>query len=368
MKLFRIPLKPKGIIKDIPSSDTIFGAICWGIYIIYGEKKLTEILNNFDGSDKKFIPSSAFPLLNSENDFIYCLPKPIIPDPEIKEMEEIAQRLKPTIIQKAGIKIEEENSSQYSKRVVISQYKSFNKAKYLSESLFIRLIKGEKLNNLYQEYLKEELKIIQNDILLTSEEFNKIPRKKILELKTSARNKIDRLSFATVPGGEVYYEREIYFDCETFYLYFFLLTEDINFFIPIFRWLSDTGIGGNRTVGRGHYDILEKEIKEFSLPKVNNSNIFISLSKYLPADNEIDWQSEKNYYKLIPYQPCFDTMFFKGGGFIKKRITYLEEGSIFHTKEKKQYYGRLYPSAKFQNYTIYQCGLTIPVFIKMEGS
>ena len=366
MKLFRILLKPKGIIKDIPSSDTIFGAICWGIYIIYGEKKLTEILNNFDGSDKKFIPSSAFPLLKSENRFIHCLPKPIIPDLKIEEMEEIAKKLKSTIIQKAEVKIEEENSLQYSKRYVISQYKSFNKVKYFSESLFTRLIKGEKLNQFYQEYLEEKSKIIQNDILLTSEEFNQIPRKKILELRISVRNKIDRLSFATVPGGEVYYEREIYFDCEIFYLYFFLLTEDINFFIPIFRWLSDTGIGGDRTVGRGHYDILEKEIKEFSLPNVNNSNIFISLSKYLPADNEIDWQSEKNYYQLIPCQPRLDTMFFKGGEFIKKRITYLKEGSILQATQKKEYYGRLYPSAKFQNYTIYQCGFTIPVFIKME--
>jgi CRISPR-associated protein Csm4 len=283
-------------------------------------------------------------------------------------MEKIAEALKSKIIREAKeetqAEIEEENELQFSKRIVISRYKSFNKPKYISESLFNRLVKGEKITELYRQYLEKKLKIIKGIILLTSEEFDKIGNESLMETKTSARNKIDRLSFSTVPGGELYYEEETYLNPEVFRLYFFLLTEDIDFFIPIFRWLSDTGIGGNRTVGRGHYDIkIESEVK---LPDMTNHTLFISLSKYLPADNEIDWQSEKNYYKLIPYQPRFDTMFFKGGEFIKERITYLKEGSILQAKEKKEYYGRLYPSAKFQDKTIYQSGLTIPLFMKTE--
>jgi CRISPR-associated protein Csm4 len=365
MKTYRILLKPKGIIKDIPSSETLFGAICWGVRTLYGEKELVKILNDYEGSKGKFIPSSACPLLKSENGVIYCFPKPVIPDPEIKEMDETAAALKSKIIQRAKVEIKEENKLLFSKRIVLSQYRSFNKTKYLPESLFNRLVKGEKIIKLYYEYLEEELKIIKGGILITANEFAKIGKESLMESRISARNKIDRLSFSTVPGGELYYEEEIYLNPRVFHLYFFLLTEDIDFFDPIFRWLSDTGIGGNRTVGRGYYEI--KNEGEVKLPDATDKPLFIPLSKYLPAENEIDWDSEKNYYQLIPYQPRFDTMFFKGGEFIKERVTYLKEGSILQAKAKKEYYGRLYPAAKFQNQTIYQCGLTIPVFLKMAG-
>lgn len=345
----------------MPSSETLFGALSWGIRTLYSEEDLLAILNNFDTSPKKFIPSSAFPLLKSKNGngSLYCYPKVILPDPKIEEMEEIASNYK------SKTRDEIPNKLQFSKRDVISQYKGFKEIKYLSETLFNRLVSGEKITKLYCEYLDKKLKIIGGGILLTDEEVNKIEKEKIIEQRTSARNKIDRLSFSTVPSGEIYYEEEISLNPEVFQLYFLLLTEEIDFFVPILCWLEDTGIGGNRTVGRGHYDI--KLGGEVTLPNATDTNLFISLSKYLPADAEIDWQSENNYYELLPYQPRFDTMFFKGGEFIKNRIIYLSEGSIFQAKERKEYYGRLHPSAKFQNQTIYQCGLTIPVFTKVEG-
>lgn len=368
MKLYRILLKQKGIIEKILSSETIFGAICWGIHNLYNDKiNLQDVLNDFNNWDKKFIPTSTFPLLKVNNGPLYFYPKPIFPDPKIEELEKVtkAEEYKSKIIEEANEKkLEIKDKTQYAKRIVVSEYKRFKEIEYLSETLFTSLVKGEKMINLFCQYLKKERRIIKDNILLTTQEFAKIGMEDLMKSRVSVRNKIDRLSFSTVPGGELYYEEEIYLNREIFHLYFLLLTEDINFFAPVFRWLSDTGIGGNRTLGRGHYDI---EIEgEVSLPSTTDGNIFISLSKYLPANKEIDWQSEKNYYELLPYQPRFDTMFFKGGEFIKDRITYLKEGSILQSKEKREYYGTLHPSAKFRDQTIYQCGLTIPVFIKME--
>ncbi|MCS7250736.1 MAG: hypothetical protein NZ608_07480 [candidate division WOR-3 bacterium] len=356
MKLYRILLKPKGIIEKIPSSETIFGALCWGIRIVYSEEELITLLNNFKDSSKKFIPSSAFPLLKFKNNngCLYCYPNLILPDPSSKEMINLAQRYTPKISNNI-------DEIQYSKRLIISEYKKFKEIKYLSETLFKRLVNGEKIIKLYEEYLNERLKIIEG-ILLASEDFDKIENEKLMEKRTLLRNKIDRLSFSTVPSGDVYYEEVVYLNSEILQLYFLLLTDDINFFIPIFRWLSDTGIGGNRTVGKGYYEIEVKE--EVNLFQNVDSNIFISLSKYLPEEGEIDWRSENNYYKLLSYQPRVDTMFFKGGEFIKNRITYFSEGSILQAKEKKEYYGKLYPSAEFQGKIIYQSGFTIPVFIK----
>jgi CRISPR-associated protein Csm4 len=368
MKTYRILLKPKGIIKDTPSSETLFGAICWGIRTLYSEEKLTAILSDFNNCKERFIPSSAFPLLKFKDSILPCYPIPILPDPKIKDIEQIAREYESQIIQEAEVEIDENNKHQFSKRTVISKYKGFKKIEYLTESLFNRLISGEKIVLLYRQYLVKKLEIAKIDesrILLKNEEFAEIKGRDLIKKRTSARNKIDRLSFSTVPGGEIYYEEDLYLKPDVFQLYFLLLTDDIEFFTPIFRWLSDTGIGGNRTVGRGHFQI---EVEgEVNFPNAADSHLFIPLSKYLPTDNEIDWQNEKNYYELIPYQPRFDTMFFKGGEFIKERVTYLKEGSILQAKERKEYYGRLYPSAKFQNQTIYQCGFTIPVFLKMEG-
>jgi CRISPR-associated protein Csm4 len=365
MKVYKIILKPKSILKEIPSSETIFGAICWGIHHIYSEINLQEKLNDFGNWDKRFVPSSAFPLLKSAENEIYCFPKPLLPDPRIDEMERVAENYKNNLIEKTNNeKIKVKDERQYVKRAVINKYKEIKEVKYLSENLFNLLINCENLTTLLCLALENKLMRLR-DMLLTTEEFEKIKEENLLEKRASLRNKIDRLSFSTLPGGELYYEYEIYINRKVFNLYFLFLTDDIDFFVPIFRWLQDTGIGGNRTTGRGYFEI--SKLEGFTLPNINNSNFFIPLSKYLPAKGEIEWQSKNNHYELMPYKPRFDTMFFKGGEFIKNEVTYLKEGSVLQAREKKEFYGVLYPSAKFQDKTIYQCGLAIPFFIKMEA-
>ncbi|MEO0075518.1 MAG: hypothetical protein ABIK31_05345 [candidate division WOR-3 bacterium] len=365
MNTYRIRLTPKSIIEKFPSSETIFGAICWGIHHLYKDIDLQEKLAKFDEWDKRFIVSSAFPLIKLKNNDIYCYPKPILAEPDVKALENIAKDNITLNITKSPVKIEDEDLKfQYSKRVEFSRYKEFHNIEYLSESLFQRLINCERYEDIYKDYVNSRLLAISDKILLTKDEYSNINNNQLIISKITARNKIDRLSFATVPGGEIYYQQEMYLNPNVCELYFLLMTEDIKFFKPIFRWLEDTGIGGNRTVGRGFYKITIQG--EVNLPNDNTARIFITLAKLLPNENEIDWQSDNNFCDLLIYQPRLDTMFFKGGQFIKDSVTYIKEGSVLEAKERKPYYGMLHPSIEIRGQKIYQYGLTIPIFIKQK--
>jgi CRISPR-associated protein Csm4 len=200
-------------------------------------------------------------------------------------------------------------------------------------------------------------------LLITKDEYEKIKSKgKIFDSRVTLKNKIDRLSLSTALSGEIYYEEEVYLNPEVFNLYFFIMTKDIEFFAPVFHWLSDTGIGGERTIGRGHYKI-ENE-GEYPIPGAKNGASFITLSRYLPKNDEVNWKGI-NYYEFLPYHSRFDTMFLKGGEFLKRKFIYLKEGAILSFRKKREYYGMLYQVAEFQGKTIYQNGLTIPVFAKV---
>ncbi|MEO0091509.1 MAG: RAMP superfamily CRISPR-associated protein [candidate division WOR-3 bacterium] len=367
MNTYRIRLTPKSIIEKFPSSETIFGAICWGIHHLYNDIDLQEKLAKFDEWDKRFIISSSFPLLKSRDKDICCYPKPILAEPDVKALENIAKDNITLNITKSPVKIEDEDLKfQYSKRVEFSRYKEFHNIEYLSESLFQRLVNCgsyEDNINIYKDYVNSRLLAISDKILLTKDEYNNINNNQLIISRVTARNKIDRISFATVPGGEIYYQQEMYLNPNVCELYFLLMTEDIEFFKPIFRWLEDTGIGGNRTVGRGFYKITIQG--EVNLPNDKNAKTFLALAKFLPKENEIEWQSDNNFYDLLVYQPRLDTMFFKGGQFIKDSVTYIKEGSVLEAKERKSYYGMLRPSIEIQKQKIYQYGLTIPIFIKL---
>lgn len=360
MKTYRVILEPRGIIHSLPTSDTIFGAICWGIRQLYGEGELKLLLEKFSVDKRKFVVSSAFPVLITPKGNVYLYSKPILPDPKVEEMEKMAEDYEGKILEDFKGNSNIENRTQLSKKVLVGKYKKFKKVEYVSETLFKRLISGNSMAELFKQYLNNKIKVKDEMLLVTSDEYFK---EKIFSSRVKIRNKIDRLALSTALAGELYYEKEIYLNSTLAKLYFLIMTEDIDFFSPVFRWLSDTGIGGNRTVGKGHYDIKKSE-GEISLLSIEDSNVFITLSRYLPEDGEINWE-EENYYELLPYQSRFDTMFFKGGEFLKKRIIYLKEGSVLSFREKKEYYGRFLEVAKFQDNNIYQNGLSFPIFGKI---
>jgi len=70
MKLYKVTINPTSSFATPLKGDTLFGSICWGIVYLYGEKKLEEMLKNYeqepflivsDGFLKNHIIKPTFP-------------------------------------------------------------------------------------------------------------------------------------------------------------------------------------------------------------------------------------------------------------------------------------------------------------------
>ncbi len=375
MDIYRIILSPKAPISNFPSSDTLFGAFCWGIRTLYGETELTKnVLTDFPNQPRKFILSSTFPLLIDETSVcseslrVFFYPFPILPDCQAEDLKEIVSSYK-----------EKFRSSKHSLCEIVNLYKKFKKSSFISESIFRDILKGNQKKTLFSDYLrgmrfsKESswcpdqlgglIKIV-DDMLLKDKEYKELfGNGKYPKLKSkliSSRNKIDRITNSTSGAGQLYYSPNLFLSGRV-KLYFFILTEDIDFLRPILKFLSDTGIGGDRSVGKGRYELSEPE--KVDLPAIQEPNFFVNLSRYLPQQNEIDFEKEPLFYRLLPYRSKVEASYFRSEDIWKDRVIYFQEGSIFPLSDHpKSFYGELKKVKKINNQKIMQNGLTIPIF------
>lgn len=344
MKTYQIKLTPLSPFQGIPKSDTLFGAICWGIKRIYNESKLIDILDDFQEAPK-FILSSAFPYIEYDvkTNVSFC-PRPVTIGLTSSDINELAETKKE--------KVE-----------VITQYKKFKKAEYVSLSIFEKLLKGVSEKDLFQEYHGEGIKL-EGKMLMNEEEHTDFfqPSKPTLKTELVQKNSIDRLTMSTGGEGQTFYQEE-YYSSSTFKLHFLLKTDEIDFLKPVFRYLEDKGIGGNRSTGKGRFKI--DIIGEMTLPDVDNSQAFVSLSRFIPFGTEINLLSKTNCYEIFPYRSKVDSEAeFKGEDIWKARVMYLKEGSCLEAIERKEFYGRVPVVKEIMENKIYQNGLALPAFGK----
>ncbi|MEW6616520.1 MAG: type III-A CRISPR-associated RAMP protein Csm4 [Thermodesulfobacteriota bacterium] len=355
MKTYNLKLTPLTSFQSIPSSDTLFGAICWGIKRLYGEEKLLEILQGFSTNKPKFVLSSSFPLLQNEpGTSVAFYSKPINQGLSSKDIEEIGRTAKEKKFKKAMVE-------------VITKYKKFKKAEYLSESLFNDAVNGMPERALFEGYLSDKIKPTGSMLMRDSEytaifaEFDS----KVYKASTVQKNYIDRLTMSTGEEGQTFYQQETY-TSNIFNFHFLVMTDDTEFLLPVFKYLEDKGIGGNRSTGKGRFKI--EIMGEKVLPNSSNSKTFASLSRYIPQADEIEWESDRNFYEVFPYRSKVDSEAeFKGEDIWKSKVMYLKEGSCLEAKVRKECYGRIPVVKEIDGYKIYQNGLTIPVFGNFGG-
>lgn len=352
MKTYDIKLIPISSFHSFPTSDTLFGAICWGIKRLYGEEKLLKILNQFDTDSLPFLISSAFPLLeNSQGDLLSFYPKPISTGLRSNDIDILANKLSNGNFKKSQVK-------------VITEYKKYKKADYISEALLKDMILKKSDKDIFEEYLLSDEIVVISGLLMKKSEIEKIFNgivPEIFKLTTVQKNSIDRLSMSTGEVGQTFYQQEIY-SSNCFRLHFLIETSDIDFLIPIFRYLEDEGIGGNRSTGKSMYRI--EVIGEKELPSSNN-NVFMTLSRFIPLPSEVNWNNEIACYEIFPYRSKIDS----DGEFMdeneniwKNKVMYLKEGSIFKANERKEYYGYCPVVKEIQGQKIRQNGVAFPVF------
>ncbi len=341
--------------QSFPASDTLFGAVCWGIKRLYGEEKLLTMLQEFSSNKPAFVLSSAFPLLqNEQGTSVAFYPKPINAGLSANDIREIAKNAKEKNIKKVMVE-------------TITKYKRFKKAEYLSENLFNDAVSGMTEKQLFEAYISGKIISIKS-MLLRDSEYESIFTKsesRVYKSATVQKNSIDRLTMSTGKEGQTFYQQEIY-TSNIFNLHFWVMTDDIEFLLPVFKYLEDKGIGGNRSTGKGRFKI--SIAGEKVLPEINKSKSFVSLSRYIPSTDEIEWESNRNFYEVFPYRSKVESDGeFKGEDVWKSKVMYLKEGSCLEVRDKKDFFGRTPVVKEIEGQNIYQNGLALPVFGNFGG-
>ncbi len=366
METYAIYLKPKSSFITWPASDTLFGAFCWATYHIYGKKILEEMLANFK-DNPKFVFSSAFPYCGRKGIFVHFFPKPLIRGLNSFEVESL-------VVKEVSEKLDKE-SLKFKQGVIelTERIKEIKKVSYVSESIFREIVEGSlDIKDIYQRLrhkgsMNGDIEKIGN-ALISYDEKKKLNYEKELKTLISEldvlRNQIDRVTGSTVEGI-LFYNKEISLNKYFGGLWFLIKTDDFDFLKPLFRYLEDTGIGGDRTTGKGHYEITWRD-EPYKLPQAKNSDSFIILSRWFPDEDERDFQNGFASWNILNLRPKRETMYPLGGGrILKDFLRMFSEGSIFPLKEKKEFYGKLVFTGNMGTYIAYHNGLAIPVFTKI---
>lgn len=242
---------------DILHSDTLFSAMinCWSQ--LYPDD-ITQFFP--EESDTLVIPfftiSSAFPYLNNTLFF----PRPYMPLNIPTDVSESNPNL-------------------------IKKLKTVN---YFSQSLFETAICGEALQ-FGSDWISADGKFADNQI------FGKVTADSPFKMIDVPRIVKDRMTEEATP----YHFTRIQFhrDAGLFFLAQFQDVEWERKFTAVLRLLGDTGIGGDRSVGHGLFQM--KNCEELSLRTPIESKHVLTLSLYHPTVAEIPYITAEASYQLI---------------------------------------------------------------------
>ncbi|MGB5156451.1 type III-A CRISPR-associated RAMP protein Csm4 [Desulfobacterium sp. N47] len=340
MKDYIIHLAPRSSYEIAMHSDTLFGAICWGIRMLFGEKRLVEILEEYKKSPP-FLLSSAFPCKFDGKEYQYFLPKPVLKPLAINDLDIF------TI--EADVKKETYHSNKINTIWAANEHKKFKKIKFVGIVNFKTCLKQPDEAVLFRDYLERHLS----------------EPSRYCKTETTQKNSLDRLFHSTTGAGNTFYVPEIAYR-EKYGLYFLLKTKNIDEYIkPVLLFLEDSGIGPNARTGKNWF---KAEISEKTLFDGKNSQAgdsFITLSRYIKNE---PINKEASFYQIASVRSKVESRLeFAGEDVWKHRVSYFTAGSVINPENKADHYGSLVPVKSIGGKTIYQYGYAYPVWINHGG-
>jgi len=368
MKTYTVVMHPHSFFVRWPTSDTLFGALCWAYRQIYGKGRFERWLQEFQ-ERPKFILSSVFPCLVRDKNWVFFFPKPILPTLSPGKIQKIARESN----RLACKSVKEANKYKFNKQVFeIGEKKDiWKKIKWVSESIFRNVVKAEwSTEDIIERLNKREIEGIGN-LLITTEERKKIILKgveNVFSIVDIQRNQIDRLT-GTTAEGMLFFVSEFHFFIGLTKLWFLVKTDKIESLVPLLRYLEDTGIGGERSVGKGHFRLEIRKEEVLEIPQLEEVNALVCLSRYIPDKTELNFVKHLSFWNLLNLRSKKDTMFGESKRIWKSIIRCFEEGSILSFGDKankKEYYGCLAFTGISEPYKVYHNGFTIPIFTKIE--
>lgn len=303
-------------------SDTLWGAIVQKWILLYNDDPEGLCL------DTPFVVSSCFPLINGIP--FYPLPFGALDH----------------LISKAGQAEQPEIS-----------VKELKKIRFAAEPLFWKIIRGETL---------EFEALLQNTVFPLEEKRQDTMRKSkpVYDIMQRPRLRTDQLSGGGMEGA-FFYCSDQYFNQNNglFFLATFRHNKTKKRFDAALRLLGDTGLGADRSIGRGLFSF---ETKECGVPDNLSSNRYLLLSLYHPTRKEVMQgvlEGPDTAYSLIRRSGHAASL--AVSAFRRYDLWMAEEGSIFKTKP----YGdvmRVLEKSEMVPHNVYRCGraFCIPMQLK----
>lgn len=375
MKYHAVYFKPRGTLASEIGSDTVFGAVCWALHVL----ELTNVgalLRNF--TPPRFAFSSAFPCYRINGTTLRFYPRPmpgeILPS-EVNRLSEERRREKPSVYRARpeGAAVAD----------VVEEYKKKLKpALYMSEPLFRECVErgvttGALFRRLKTKGNQPEDVESAHRLLYRRADLKGVGESFEAPSKTEAvqHNQIDRVSGGT-GEGLLFFESETFFSAGAGLWCVAAVDGDEtrHWLQAAFRYLSDTGLGANRSVGKGHFEItLEDEI---TLPSAaENANAIVSLSRYLPNQGEWNPQHKPLRYEIKTVWGKREQKFprvtngSKTPPIYKEPVRMFLPGSIFPLDAPRQeIYGKLAQVVSANEKgegPVWQSGLMIPLFARV---
>lgn len=263
-----IQLAPDGSFSEIPRSDTLFGAICWGIRTAQGEESLENLLARFAEDDPPFLISSAFPTVKRDDgERLHLLPKPRLPGPRSDGETASDER--------------------------VEALRAWNRIEYIPASLFALLATGERSKGDVIDGLEASEVVIDGRTYQRAREFL-LPTEseRPYETKTRVRNAVNRLTGAT--EGNLFERESVFFEEGTGL--HVCVEGDIDTVVEALAMLQDRGIGGGKSIGQGQFQL--DGVEEVGVFPGTGAEWFCTLSLCVPNPDRLDQLVSRGAYAV----------------------------------------------------------------------
>jgi CRISPR-associated protein Csm4 len=317
-----VRLTPTGrFLGGLPRSDTLFGALCWGIRWTHGEPALLDVLRACEEGDPPFVLSSAFPFAEGGNGVTYFLPRPLSWSPA-----KMAQSVE-----------------------AYGDEKRLRKAVFCSLSLFRQIVSG-------RPPAAGSFAAPRGGCLAAPGE--PMPQIETLDVD---RNTINRVTGA-VQEGRLFFGEETGIGSGG--AYFLIRLRDGAMRPQIesaLRFIEDRGIGGDASVGRGQVRI---RIEEGDLVDENpgaSHRLTLSLLHPSPRDREhLAASVGQSAYRLAKRKGRVESLYAPTEQPWKSTLVMLAEGSVFPRDGDRIVYGAA-PVVKEQPFRVRHNGFGLTV-------
>lgn len=338
-----VVLRPKSLsLVGYPKSDTLFGALCWGIRFISGNETLEKMLEDFRNGDPPFVISSAFPCFVPVKTVVeYLLPMPSFTPPS-KFFELSASKRKD----------------------IVGKYKNLKKVRWADTSLVLDILKGrvtiydilesiEKVKDsgkgdwCFQDYNYKNGVLSRHDV----------PIYKEVDMVGNAINRITSSTggnfffykgYAMSRRGAIYFVIKYRKNCE-------------HVVRSALRFLEDRGIGGKMSSGKGAFEIIQiQEDLDDNLAEMSSGKTMLNLSTYIPTHEEIVQfknAGRKPIYNLLVRGGVIESGLAGESNPWKARTMCFGEGSLFPAIENHEVYG-WNPVVHDEKYEVQQYGFS----------